>query len=84
LPENAGLARAREAVRSLSLQKTPSGDVPAPADVVCSAAQAEEIARILSFYAVAIPTMVVEIECLRHALALAAPRADRGSGSPER
>jgi hypothetical protein len=84
LPENAGLARAREAVRSLSLQKTPSGDVPAPADVGCSAAQAEEIARILSFYAVAIPTMVVEIECLRHALALAAPRADRGSGSPER
>jgi hypothetical protein len=83
LPEHARFGRACEAVRSLSLQRTPGGAVPAPADLGCSPAQADEIARILSFYAVAIPTMVVEIECLRHALAVAAPRADRASGVPE-
>ena len=84
LPENAGFARAREAVSSLSLQRTPGGAAPAPADVGCSPARAEEIARILSFYAVAIPTMVVEIECLRHALVPAAPRDERAWGVPER
>lgn len=80
LPETEGFARAREAVRTLAHEKTPGGQVPAPSDVGCSAAQAEEIATILSFYAVVIPTMVVEIECLRHALALAEPISGATSG----
>jgi hypothetical protein len=84
LPDNEGFARAREPVRSLALERTPGGAVPAPSDLGCSPTEAEEIARILSFYAVVIPTMVVEIECLRHALALAATRAEQATGVSNR
>jgi hypothetical protein len=81
LPENEGFARAREAVRLLALDKTPRGAVPAPSDMGCSRMEGEHIARILSFYAVVIPTMLVEIECLRHALALAVPTAGHAPGA---
>lgn len=75
LPESGDFARAREAVLSLALEKSVGGAVPAPSDVGCSPSQAAEIATILSFYAIVIPTMVLEIECLRYALELAAPSA---------
>lgn len=84
LPENEAFARAREAVRSLALEKTPRGAVPAPTEMGCSPAQADQIARILSFYAVVIPTMLVEIECLRHALVLATAPGDRALGVRDR
>jgi hypothetical protein len=79
-PQSGDFARAREAVLSLALEKTVGGAVPAPSDVGCSPAQAAEIAAIVSFYAIVIPTMVVEIECLRYALELAAPTAGSASG----
>jgi hypothetical protein len=84
LPESEDFARAREAIRLLALQEALKRAVPAPLDVGCSAAEAQEIATILSFYAVVIPTMVVEIECLRHALALAAPATDPTTGEGAR
>lgn len=46
----------------------------------CAPDDAAELAKILSFSAVVIPTMVLEIECLRHALALG---AGGGSGGRE-
>ena len=70
LPEQAGFARACEDVRSLALGMVGEG-APAPAALGCTPAEAAAIARILSFYAIVIPTMVIEIECLRHALATA-------------
>ncbi|MGN6169167.1 MAG: hypothetical protein ACTHQQ_13510 [Solirubrobacteraceae bacterium] len=79
LPASKDFICAREAVRSHALEKTPGGSVPPPSAMGCSRAEAEEIANLLSFYAVVIPTMVVEIECLRHALALSAPRAGGAS-----
>ncbi len=69
LPEQAGFAHACEAVRSLAVEMVGEG-APAPAALGCTAAEAASIASILSFYAIVIPTMVIEIECLRHALAL--------------
>jgi hypothetical protein len=84
LPESEDFARARDAIRLLALQEALKRAVPAPLDVGCSPAEAQEIATILSFYAVVIPTMVVEIECLRHALALAAPATDRTTGEGAR
>ena len=39
-----------------------------------------EIAAIVTFYAIVIPTMVVEIECLRYALEPDAPSAGSASG----
>lgn len=78
LPENNRFARARDDVRSLDLGNVPRGAAPAPSELGCSVTEAGEIASILSFYAVVIPTMVIEIECLRHALALAARDASPG------
>lgn len=80
LPERNGFARAREAVRSLALQTIAGGGAPAPAELGCAPDDAVELAKILSSYAVVIPTMVLEIECLRHALALG---VSGGSGGRE-
>lgn len=72
LPDRDGFARARAAVRSRALQAIGGGGAPTPAELGCAPGDGAEIAKILSFYAVVIPTMVVEIECLRHARALGA------------
>ncbi len=81
LPRRAGFARACEGVRSLALRTLVGESAPAPATLGCGPGETAAIARILSFYAIVLPTMVIEIECLRHALAL-----DAGGvpGEPER
>lgn len=78
MPAVAGFARARTAVSSLAMEWIAGGAAPTPSELDCTAAQAADIARILSFYAIVIPTMVIEIESLRHALALGAGHVSPG------
>lgn len=89
LPAKAGFSRARAAVvslatSSLTTARTSRRVAPTPAEVGCSTAEAAEIARILSFYAIVIPTMIVEIECLRQALTLGTASAGGDSAGQGR
>lgn len=72
LPRSEDFARARDAVLSLARATVAGRTGPRPADVSCAADEALEITQVLAWYQIVIPTMVVEIECLRRAFALGA------------
>jgi len=80
LPASAGFSRARAALSSLAMERTVGATAPTPSQLGCSGAHAADIAKVLAFYAIVIPTMVIEIECLRHALALGAGDVSPGRG----
>jgi hypothetical protein len=72
LPLQPEFARARQAVLALARDAMAGKAPPAPFDVGCSAQAVREIEQILGWYQLVIPTMIVEIECLRRALELGA------------
>lgn len=63
--------RARDAILALATRAVGGPVAPAPEELGAAPPQAAEIAEILAWYQLVIPTMVVEIECLRHALTAA-------------
>jgi hypothetical protein len=65
-------AQARQAALVLAREAVAGRAAPTPVEVGCSAQEAGEIEQIVTWYQLVIPTMIVEIECLRHALELGA------------
>jgi hypothetical protein len=70
LPLAPDFAQGRQAVLELARDAVASRVAPTPREVGCSSQEVGEIEQILAWYQLVIPTMVVEIECLRRALAL--------------
>jgi hypothetical protein len=76
LPLQPEFAQARLAVLAQARDAAAGKAAPTPAEVGCSAQEVREIEQILGWYQLAIPTMIVEIECLRRGLEL-------GAGAPQ-
>ena len=64
-------AAARDEVHALAREAV-VGSAATPEELGRTQTEANEIARIVSFYEIVIPTMVIEIECVRRALDLGA------------
>jgi hypothetical protein len=71
------LGESRRRVLALAHDTVVGLVAPAPAAVGCGAEEARAIERILAWYQLVIPTMTVEIECLRRALELGSAECTR-------
>jgi hypothetical protein len=72
LPDDAAFGEARGELIAMARAAVVGTATPTPADLGCTEHEARDIERILAWFVVAIPTMVIEIECLRRALATGA------------
>ena len=81
LPLAPEFSQGRQAVLELARGAVAGRAAPTPLEIGCSAQEISEIEQILAWYQLVIPTMVVEIECLRRALELGVG-ARFGGGAP--